>query len=133
MVTNGKPTKSAASGGSPLYPADIGGWRLSIEPPFLPLTCSFVGRARFELVTPRPPVWCATKLRHRPCVVRQPRLAVHPSQRSPEPARRSRATPEGSDVLRQPLDEPVNPVDHVHRHPEDHELEVPRSALGSGE
>jgi hypothetical protein len=33
-----------------------------------------VGRKRFELLTPRPPVWCATKLRHRPCVVRDTTL-----------------------------------------------------------
>ena len=43
--TMGRP-KSAASGGSPLYTADTGGWRLSIEPPSLPLTCSFLSGGR---------------------------------------------------------------------------------------
>jgi hypothetical protein len=33
-----------------------------------------VGRAGLEPATPRPPVWCATKLRHRPCVVRNTTL-----------------------------------------------------------
>ena len=37
-----------------------------------------VGRAGLEPATPRPPVWCATKLRHRPNVVREPTLAGRP-------------------------------------------------------